>query len=92
MGLSQASHPYKGYIAAEIQFPEDGVQCEPKVVLVLVCPESNGPKKLPFIFGTNARTFSHAPRFGKVPGDPKLACIMRVCTKLSTQSKSLPPS
>lgn len=33
--LSQASYPYKGYIAAEIQFLEDGDQCEPKVVLVL---------------------------------------------------------
>ncbi|KAK0134676.1 Paraneoplastic antigen Ma1 [Merluccius polli] len=80
-----------GYIAAEIQFIEDGHQCEPKVVLILVCPEGNGPEKLPLIVGTNARAFSHAPRYGKVQGDPKLARTMRVCTQLPTQSKSLLP-
>ena len=86
-GLSQVSYPYKGYIAAEIQFLEDCDQCEPKVVLVLVCPEGNGPEKLPLIVGTNARAFSH----GEVQGDPKLARTMRVSTQLPTQSKSLFP-
>lgn len=87
-GLSQASYPYTGYIAAEIQFLEDDDQCEPKVVLVLVCPEGNGPEKLPLIVGTNARAFSHAPRSSEVHGDPKLARTMRVTTQLPTQSKS----
>lgn len=92
-GLSQASYPYKGYIAAEIQFLDDGDQCEPKVVLVLVCPESSGPEKLPLLVGTNARAFSHSPRSSVVNGDSKLARTMRVSTHLPAQSKSLlPPS
>lgn len=90
-GLSQTSYPYKGYIAAELQFPEDGLQCDPKVVLVLVCPEGNGPDKLPLIIGTNAQTFSHAPQSSKVQGDPKLARTMRVSTQPSTQLKSSLP-
>ncbi|XP_041837251.1 uncharacterized protein LOC121637270 [Melanotaenia boesemani] len=82
-GLSQVSYPYKGYIAAEIQFLEDGEQCEPKVVLILVCPESNGPEKLPLIIGTNARAFSHASRSSNVHVDPKIARTMRIGTHLS---------
>lgn len=79
-GLSQTSYPYKGYIAAELQFPEDGIQCEPRMVLVLVCPQGDGPEKLPLIVGTNARTFSHAPRSTGVQGNSKLARTLRVYT------------
>lgn len=53
-GLGQTSYPYKGFIAAGIQFPEEDGQCEPKLVLALVCPEANGPEQLPVIIGTNA--------------------------------------
>ena len=61
------------------------------MVLVLVCPEGNGPEKLPLIVGTNARAIRHAPRSGEVQGDPKLARTMHVSTQLPTQSKSLLP-
>lgn len=53
-GLGQTSYPYTGFIAMEMQFPEDGNQCAPKLVLALVCPETNGPDQPPIIIGTNA--------------------------------------
>ena len=87
-GLGQNSYPYKGFITAQIQFPDDNTQSEPKTVLALVYPEPNGPKQLPIIIGTNARVFDHKPQ-PKSHSKNNKAQSTRVFTQSSTPAKSV---
>ncbi|XP_023190648.1 uncharacterized protein LOC111608786 [Xiphophorus maculatus] len=89
-GLGQNSYPYKGFIAAQIQFPEDIVKGGSRTVLALVCPEPNGPEQQPVIIGTNARTFIHEPQSKRASKNNKVAQTMRVCTQSIQKSPVTP--
>lgn len=60
-GLSDSSYPYKGYVAVNLKFPNDGNSGCVRTVLALVCPDPQGPDQVPVIIGTNARSFHHGP-------------------------------
>ncbi|KAL6491310.1 hypothetical protein MHYP_G00016550 [Metynnis hypsauchen] len=78
-GLSDTSYPYKGYVGVSLEFPEDCT--ESMTVLVLVCPDPQGPDQVPVITGTNARAFSHEPYTKTVLNCSDPAQTWRVCTR-----------
>lgn len=91
-GLSESTYPYKGYVAMNVEFLDDGAHREPKTVLALVCPDPQGPEQAPVIIGTNARSFHHGPKMGGSTKSNGPARAWRVCTQTPVKFKTKPPS
>ncbi|XP_038135153.1 uncharacterized protein LOC119779547 [Cyprinodon tularosa] len=81
-GLSESSYPYKGYVAVNVKFLEDGPSEKPRTVLALVCPDPQGPDQVPLIIGTNARGFHHEPVSDPMASTSHQAASWRIGTRI----------
>ncbi len=90
LSWTRSIYPYKGYVAMELKFLDDGAHAEPKMVLALVCPDPNGPDQAPVIIGTNARNFRHEPKTRDNTECSGQVNSWRVCTQTPVQVEQKP--